>query len=259
MREKLRILRLYFCTFQLLITCLLMPTKVSALSYVVTTNDIDGDGVRNSTELGIGTDPNVFNQFDGYIDSSTFTYAFNLYDQWDEYLLSSYQAEVYSEVSAGSATFWRPLVANSEASITYKFNFQEDIHSAKVKANLKAWTEGADVNFDSAARAYLDVSSNGLDWSLINESTPPNAEEVLSVIDISGFVAGSASIYIRARLTGSRSWYNDGLIFSQFLRTSSSDKESFAINVSLLPEPSSYARVLGGLALGLVSLRRRLS
>lgn len=258
MSEKLKIVKLYFCTFQLLITCLVMPTKVSALSYVVTTNDLDGDGVRNSTELGIGTDPNVFNQFDGYIDSSTFTYAFNLYDHWDEYLLSSYQAEVYSEVSAGSATFWRPLVANSEASIIYKFNFQEDIHSAKVKANLKAWTEGADVNFDSAARAYLDVSSNGLDWILINESTPPNAEEVLDVIDVSGFVAGSDSIYIRARLIGSRSWWNDGLIFSQFLRTDPSDKESFAINVSLLPEPSSYALLLGCLALGIVALRRRL-
>ena len=258
MSEKFRVVKLCFCTFQILFTCLLMPTKVSALSFVVTTNDIDGDGVRNSTELGIGTDPNVFNQFDGYVDSSTFTYAFNLYDQWDEYLLSSYQAEVYSEVSAGSATFWRPLVANSEASIIYKFNFQEDIQSAKIKANLKAWTEGADVNFDSAARAYLDVSSNGLDWTLINESTPPNAEEVLDVIDISGFVAGSDSIYIRARLTGSRSWGNDGLIFSQFLRTDPSDKESFAINVSLLPEPSSYALLLGCLALGIVALRRSL-
>ena len=258
MSEKFRIVKLHIWIFHLLFTCLLMPTKVSALSYVVTTNDIDGDGVRNSTELGIGTDPNVFNQFDGYVDSSTFTYAFNLYDQWDEYLLSSYQAEVYSEVSAGSATFWRPLVANSEASIIYKFNFQEDIHSAKVKANLKAWTEGADVNFDSAARAYLDVSSDGLDWTLINESTPPNAEEVLDVIDISGFVAGSDSIYIRARLTGSRSWGNDDLIFSQFLRTNPSDKESFAINVSLIPEPSSYSLLFGSLTLGFVALRRRL-
>ena len=258
MSEKFRVVKLCFCTFQLLFTCLLIPTKVSALSYVVTTNDIDGDGVRNSTELGIGTDPNVFNQFGGYIDSSTFTYAFNLYDQWDEYLLSSYQAEVYSEVSAGSATFWRPLVANSEASIIYKFNFQEDIHSAKIKTHLYAWTEGADVNFDSAARAYLDVSSNGLDWTLINESTPPNAREVLDVIDISGFVAGSDSIYIRARLTGSRSWGNDGLIFSQFLRTSPSDKESFAINVSLIPEPYSYSLLFGSLTLGFVALRRRL-
>ena len=258
MSEKFRVVKLCFCTFQLLFTCLLIPTKVSALSYVVTTNDLDGDGVRNSTELGIGTDPNVFNQFDGYVDSSTFTYAFNLYDQWDEYLLSSYQAEVYSEVSAGSATFWRPLVANSEASIIYKFNFQEDIHSAKIKTHLYAWTEGADVNFDSAARAYLDVSSNGLDWTLINESTPPNAEEVLDVIDISGFVAGSDSIYIRARLTGSRSWGNDDLIFSQFLRTNPSDKESFAINVSLIPEPYSYSLLFGSLTLGFVALRRRL-
>ena len=250
-------MKLFICTLLLLLTCLVIPTKVSALSFVVTTNDLDGDGVTNSTELGIGTDPNFFNQFDGYVDSSTFTYAFNLYDQWDEYLLSSYQAEVYSEVSAGSATFWRPLVANLEASIIYKFNFQEGIHSAKLKANLKAWTEGADVNFDPAARAYLDISSNGLDWNLINESTPPNAEEVLDVIDISGFVAGSDSIYIRARLTGSRSWGSDDLIFSQFLRTSPSDKESFAINVSLLPEPSTYPLLLGALAIGLSVLRRR--
>jgi hypothetical protein len=258
MSEKFRIAKLHVCILQLLLTFLAVPTTVSALSYVITTDDLDGDGVRNSTELGIGTDPNVFNQFDGYVDSSRFAYAFNLYDQWDEYLLSSYQAEVYSEVSAGSATFWRPLVANSEASIIYKFNFQEDIQSAKIRTSLYAWTEGADVNFDSAARAYLDVSSNGLDWSLINESTPPNASEVLDVIDISGFVAGSDSIYIRARLTGSRSWGNDDLIFSQFLRTSPSDKESFAINVNLIPEPTSYALLISSLALGLVIIQRRL-
>ena len=80
MSEKFRIVKLHICILQLLLTCLAVPTTVSALSYVVTTNDLDGDGVRNSTELGIGTDPNVFNQFDGYVDSSTFTYAFNLYD-----------------------------------------------------------------------------------------------------------------------------------------------------------------------------------
>ena len=105
MSEKFKILKSHVGILQLLLACLVMPSKVTALSHVVTIYDSDGDGVRNSTELGIGTDPNVFNQFDGYVDSSRFAYAFNLYDQWDEYLLSSYQAEVYSEVSAGSATF----------------------------------------------------------------------------------------------------------------------------------------------------------
>lgn len=242
---------------QLLFICFLVPAKMSALFYTVTTDDIDGDGVLNSTETGIGTDPGVFNQFNGFVDPNTFTYAFNLYDQWDEYLLSNYQAEVYSEVSAGSATFWRPLVANSEGLIIYKFDFQKNIFSAKVKANLKAWTEGADVNFDSSARAYLEASGNGLNWSLISESTPPNAEEVENIVDISEIVSGSNEIYIRARLIGSRSWGSDDLIFSQFLRTDPSGKESFAINVSLVPEPSSYALLLGGLALGLVALRRR--
>ena len=114
---------------QLLLFCLLIPVKMSALLYTVTTDDVDGDGVLNSTEIGIGTDPEVFNSFNGYVDPNTFTYAFNLYDQWDEYLLSSYQAEVYSEVSAGNATYWRPLVPNSEGSIIYKFDFQKNISS----------------------------------------------------------------------------------------------------------------------------------
>ena len=214
-----------------------------ALFYTVTTDDVDGDGVLNSTEIGIGTDPEVFNPFNGYVDPNTFTYAFNLYDQWDEYLLSSYQAEVYSEVSAGNATYWRPLVPNSEGSIIYKFDFPKNISSAKVRANLYAWTEGADVNFDSSARAYLEASRDGLNWNLISESTPPNAREVEDIVDISEIVSGSKEIFIRARLIGSRSWFNDGLIFSQFLRSHPSGKESFAINVSLTPETPSPSYV----------------
>jgi len=48
-------------------------------------------------------------------------------------------------------------------------------------------------------------------------------------------VADSQTVWVRARLTGTREWPEDGLIFSQFLR---SDKEA-------LPEPF-YLTMTGG-------------
>ena len=218
---------------------LLKVLLISFFPYFLFSFDGDNDFVTDEIESLLGTNPNQFNNFSGYNDNKThFQYAFNLNDQWDQYLDSYTNAEVYSEIYAGNSKFWRPTSAGVEGLIVYKFSFDKEISEAKLHAQLYAWTDGADVSFDSSARAFLECSIDGINWELVNESTPPNASEVFPVVDISSIVSGHNDLYLRARLLSSRSWGSDGLIFSQFLRTNPNNMKSFVLDVDFIDEES---------------------
>ena len=189
--------------------------------------DSDGDGVSDELEVQLGTDPNRGGEYAGdFSDTSVFTYGFNLYDDWSRFLHGSFQAEVYQERSAGNAKFWRPTANNQEGYLTYLFTFDQPLRSARLKFGIYAWTQGADVNFDQNARAYLEVSTNNSDWHMIDYMEPGHAA-LNSVFDISQHVDGANELFIRSRLKGTRTWGGDGLIFAQALRTSPSDTPSF--------------------------------
>ena len=191
--------------------------------------DGDGDSVNDSLEILFGTNINDGSEYNGNTTTAgQFSYAFNLYGDWSRYLEESFQAEVYSEISAGSATFWRPTVNNEEGYYIYRIPFNQPLISAKLKAQIYAWTEGSDVNFDQDAYVYLEVSTNGLDWHILDSMS---AGQIAGnrVFDLSDYVVGSSDIYVRARLLGTRSWYDDGLIFAQSLRTNPSNIPSFIL------------------------------
>ena len=191
--------------------------------------DGDGDSVNDSLEILFGTNINDGSEYNGNTTTAgQFSYAFNLYGDWSRYLEESFQAEVYSEISAGSATFWRPTVNNEEGYYIYRIPFNQPLISAKLKAQIYAWTEGSDVNFDQDAYVYLEVSTNGLDWHVLDSMSAGQIAEN-RVFDLSDYVVGSSDIYVRARLLGTRSWYDDGLIFAQSLRTNPSNIPSFIL------------------------------
>ena len=191
--------------------------------------DGDGDSVNDSLEILFGTNINDGSEYNGNTTTAgQFSYAFNLYGDWSRYLEESFQAEVYSEISAGSATFWRPTVNNEEGYYIYRIPFNQPLISAKLKAQIYAWTEGSDVNFDQDAYVYLEVSTNGLDWHILDSMSAGQIAEN-RVFDLSDYVVGSSDIYVRARLLGTRSWYDDGLIFAQSLRTNPSNIPSFIL------------------------------
>ena len=161
---------------------------------------------------------------------------FNLLDNsWKQHLVSITGAECYTEHSAGGCTFIRPTVANREGNVVLKFDAPFSIRSATIKATIKVWTTGDPSPYDPGAIAALDISPDGEIWTTLDTRAANHGGFGGNFFDISEYVAESQTVWVRARLTGTREWPEDGLIFSQFLRC---EKEA-------LPEPF-YLTMTGG-------------
>lgn len=161
---------------------------------------------------------------------------FNLLDNsWRQHLVSMAGLECYTEHSAGGCTFIRPTVVNREGVVVLKFDAPFSIRNATIKATIKVWTTGDPSPYDPGAIAALDISPDGETWTNLDTRAANHGGFGGNFFDISEFVAGSKTVWVRARLTGTREWPEDGLIFSQFLRC---EKEA-------LPEPF-YLTMTGG-------------
>ncbi|MGI9460852.1 MAG: serine/threonine protein kinase, partial [Pirellulales bacterium] len=150
-----------------------------------------------------------------------------LNDSWKQYLVSMTGAECYTEHSAGGCTFIRPTVVNEEGVVVLKFEAPFSIRSATIKATIKVWTTGDPSPYDPGAIAALDISPDGKIWTTLDTRAANHGGFGGNFFNISDYVADSKTVWVRARLTGTRKWPEDGLIFSQFLRC---EKEA-------LPEP----------------------
>ena len=150
-------------------------------------------------------------------------YGFNLYGNWSQYLYSYTNAEVYSEQSAGTATYWRPTVAGTEGDIIYRFPFVNPLAQATLTAGIAVWTTGDAFPYDPDATAYLDVSPDGTNWTNLDGRYANHGGGSQGPYDITPFVQNSKEVWVRARLTGTTTWPGDGLIFSQFLRIGQGD------------------------------------
>ena len=161
---------------------------------------------------------------------------FNLLDDsWKQNLVSMNHAECYTEHAAGGATFIRPTVSKKEGVVILKFDAPFSIQHATIKATIKVWTAGDPSPYDPGAIAALDISPDGKLWTNLDTRAANHGGFGGNFFDISEYMADSETVWVRARLTATIEWPEDGLIFSQFLR---SDKES-------LPEPF-YLTMTGG-------------
>jgi hypothetical protein len=146
--------------------------------------------------------------------------AFNLLDdRWRSSVVSMDDVEFFTERSAGAARFIRPTVPGKEGSIVLRFDYPFTIHAATLLAGMHVWTTGDPFPYDPESRAAIDVSPDGVTWKTVASLEPGRGGEVYGPHDIGETVEGGTTIWVRARLTGSREWPGDGLIFSQFLRT----------------------------------------
>ena len=161
---------------------------------------------------------------------------FNLLDDsWKQYLVSMTGTECYTEHSAGGCTFIRPTKINQEGVAILKFDSPFLIRNATIKATIKVWTTGDPSPYDPGAIAALDISPDGETWTTLDTRAANHGGFGGNFFYISAYVAESQTVWVRARLTGTREWPEDGLIFSQFLRC---EKEE-------LPEPF-YLTMTGG-------------
>jgi hypothetical protein len=192
--------------------------------------------------------------------ATTFTHHFNLYGNWSQYLYSATNVEVYAERSAGSATFWRPTQLNVPGEVIYRFQLPNTISSATLSASIAVWTTGDAFPYDPGAYAYLDVGSDGSVWHNLDGRFANNGGGSSGPYNITPYVGDTQEVWVRARLMGTTSWPGDGPIFSQFLRTyPGARSDIFALDATMVPEPTPAVLLVGCSLLGLRRRRGRVS
>jgi hypothetical protein len=111
-------------------------------------------------------------------------------------------ATAYQEAFPPFVRYWGPTTANVEGIVTLKFDVPFSIATASFAGGITAYTVGSDANFDPNAAAYLDVSTDNLNWTTIASQTNQNAccSGIGGPWDISSVVAGSNVAYVRSRM-----------------------------------------------------------
>ena len=144
-----------------------------------------------------------------------------LTDSWKEHLVSMEGLERYTEQDAGSDSFFRPTVVGEEGSMVFHFDAPFEIDAAELRAHIMVWTTGDPFPYDPGARASLDVSPDGENWTPIAVREAGNGGGLIAAIGITDIVRGGREVWVRARLEATVEWPGDGLIHAQFLRTNS--------------------------------------
>lgn len=149
------------------------------------------------------------------------TYRFNLEDQaWDDHVVSMEGLERYQEQTAEIPNvFIRPTEAGVEGTIVMRFPVEFEIHDAMLTSPVAVWTTGDPFPYDPGAWALVDVSPDGENWTNIVTLGPNQGGYSRPPWNITDAVKGSEEVWVRAKLTGTREWPDDGITFSQFLRT----------------------------------------
>jgi len=158
-------------------------------------------------------------------------------DDWERHVVSLTGVERYTEAHAGATTFIRPTVAGREGVITLRFDIPFTIQDATLTAPLAVWTTGDPFPYDPGARAALDVSPDGEAWTTLVELKAGAGGFNTASHDIGRIVAGGRQIWVRVRLTATKEWPGDGLIFAQFLRTDPTEKGAGFLLTATGPHP----------------------
>jgi hypothetical protein len=146
--------------------------------------------------------------------------AFNLLgDEWKPHVVSMGGVEFMTERNAGASSFIRPTVPDQEGSVVLKFESPFEIRAATLTATIAVWTTGEPFPYDPRAKAALDISPDGTTWTTLDTREANRGGFGGGPFDIREIVAGSREVWVRARLSASRTWPEDGLIYAQFLRT----------------------------------------
>jgi predicted Ser/Thr protein kinase len=158
-------------------------------------------------------------------------------DDWERHVVSLADVERYTERHAGATTFIRPTVAGREGVITLRFDMPFTIQDATLTAPLAVWTTGDPFPYDPGARAALDVSPDGEAWTTLVELKADAGGFHTASHDISQIVAGGRRIWVRVRLTATKEWPGDGLIFAQFLRMDPKEQGAGFLLTATGPHP----------------------
>ena len=147
-------------------------------------------------------------------------FALNLLGgDWERHVVALEGVERYTEQHAGATTFLRPTQAGVEGQAVLRFSVPFVIQDALLMAAAGVWTTGDPFPYDPGARAVVEVSADGKSWTELVTLEAGRGGADRTPRDIAPVVAGAKEVWVRARLTATREWPGDGLIYSQFLRT----------------------------------------
>jgi len=184
---------------------------------------------------------------------TVFTDNFDMRGNYTQYLFSTSNAIVSNEApSFPDVTYWAPNQDNVWAEIVYRYNLPFTIDTASIYANLMSFP-----GYDPAAQAYLDISPDGVNYATVEQGYVENRQP--QPINISSLLKGSSTAYVRARLF--ESVHFGSIRYSQFLRTTDDPQlqspNVYQFQAVSIPEPSTYALALAGLACSGYSMFRR--
>ena|GEM_PF-1581424 len=156
------------------------------------------------------------------LENVDYEVEFNLRQDTAIYLYEWDGVRLINEEELGEAKYWMPSIVGEWGFVTYRFPVPFEIGQAKVRAAISIFPEWRnDERFDDDAVARLDVSSDGETWHQIAEVSKQTMQVGLEtkLIDISRYVAGGTTIFVRGRVMATKEWLNVGPIFAQFLRS----------------------------------------
>jgi hypothetical protein len=187
--------------------------------------------------------------------ASIYTQGVSLAEPFGQTPFAVINAFLREESFAPNVRYWQPTQANMVGTVTYKFDVPFLIDTAELSLGITAYTVGADVNFDSGAETYLDVSVDNATWTTVASQTPTNAvfSGIAGPWDISSIVAGSDTVYVRSRLFMTTNYSGFGT--SQFLREGAPYAGGY-LTASTTPVPESTSLAVWAIGLLGVTLWR---
>ena len=167
---------------------------------------------------------------------STFTHSFDLRSGPDTSPHQVSNAQIYREVFPPNCYYWAPSSLNQWSEVIYKFDLPLIVDTVDRLPAMDIYNANASVNFDNAAEGFLDVSADGVNWTTVYGST--SSQGVTQPNDPSTVLAGTDTIYLRARLFATRNFSVNNVEYAQFLRSRPEQGNFQTLEVSGSPIPS---------------------
>ena len=229
---------------------------LGAISYQWKRDDVAINGATNSTytlvqaDVGStitvtasytdqgGTNESVTSAATATVVSSvsTFTHSFDLRSGPDTSPHQVSNAQIYREVFSPNCYYWAPSSLNQWSEVIYKFDLPLIVDTVDRLPAMDIYNANASVNFDNAAEGFLDISADGVNWTTVYGST--SSQGVTQPNDPSTVLAGTDTIYLRARLFATRNFSVNNVEYAQFLRSVPEQGNFQTLEVSGSPIPS---------------------
>jgi len=183
----------------------------------------------------------------------------------DNYIVNEQSVEKYSyPYNSPPITFWGPSANDVPASLTQEFSFTEPATNIFLHAELASynfvWGNAHGYFGSGTGSDSLWASTDGTNWQLLlNNPMPTNGVDSYQTYsqNVPSSLLGSTCLWIQVQMEVDGA-PNTTYTTAQFSRSTSAETSNhFEIDAYLIPEPTTFALVLGALGCLLPLSRRK--